>query len=169
MNRKELISKTAEVLRTNNIRKPVKFPRQVFHISDDEGNSKDFWVKKTDKTVPYKTEDVATILDTCIQVIIDSIRRGEEVRIPGFGVLELHYRAAREAILPSTGERVKVAERLVPKFTYGKHLRLAAKMYDISRKEGDTDEKIKEEFGVDDEHYVNTAHPTKPWWEEDDE
>ena len=63
MNKKDLISKTAEVLRSNNIIKPVSTPKQVFHRSDDEGNQKDFVVKKTDKTVLYNTADVAAILD----------------------------------------------------------------------------------------------------------
>ena len=58
MNKKELISKTADILRERGIRKPVKVPRQVFHITDDEGNQKDFIVRKTDKTVMYNIEEM---------------------------------------------------------------------------------------------------------------
>ena len=49
MNKIDFIKCVSDVLRTNDIKKPVSIPKQVFHISDDEGNSKDFTVKKTDK------------------------------------------------------------------------------------------------------------------------
>lgn len=58
MNRKELVRRIANVMRENNIRKPVSSQKQVFHISDDEGNTKDFVVKKTDKGVLFTYDDV---------------------------------------------------------------------------------------------------------------
>ena len=132
MNKKGLISKTAEVLRNNNIRKPVSTPKQVFHISDDEGNQKDFVVKKTDKTVLYNTTDVAAILDACLSVVEEAIKHGEEVSIHGFGTLGVHQRAARTTKHPETGETVKVNARYVPKFSFGNNLRMAAKVYELS-------------------------------------
>lgn len=132
MNKKDLISKAAEVLRSNNIRKPVSTPKQVFHISDDDGNQKDFVVKKTDKTVLYNTADVAAILDACLSVVEDAIKHGEEVSIHGFGTLGVHQRAARMAKHPETGEAVKVNARYVPKFSFGNNLRMAAKVYELS-------------------------------------
>ena len=132
MNKKDLISKAAEVLRSNNIRKPVSTPKQVFHISDDEGNQKDFVVKKTDKTVLYNMDDVAAILDACLNVIEEAIKHGEEVTIHGFGTLGVHQRAARTTKHPETGEIVKVNARYVPKFSFGNTLRMAAKVYELS-------------------------------------
>lgn len=72
MNKKELISRVAEVLRSNNIKKPVSTPKQVFHISDDEGNHKDFVVRKTDKSILYNVNDVGVILEACLSVVEDS-------------------------------------------------------------------------------------------------
>lgn len=132
MNKKELISKVAEVLRSNNIRKPVSTPKQVFHISDDEGNQKDFVVKKTDKSVLYNTTDVASIIEACLAVIEDSIKHGEEVYIHGFGTLGVHQRAARTTKHPETGQTVDVRARYVPKFSFGNNLRMAAKVYEMS-------------------------------------
>lgn len=132
MNKKDLISKTAEVLRSNNIRKPVSTPKQVFHISDDEGNQKDFIVKKTDKAVLYNTTDVTAILDACLSVVEDAIKHGEEVSIHGFGTLGVHKRAERITKHPETGEIVKVNARFVPKFSFGNNLRMAAKVYELS-------------------------------------
>ena len=132
MNKKELISKVTEVLRSNNIRKPVSTPKQVFHISDDEGNQKDFVVKKTDKSVLYNTTDVASIIEACLAVIEDSIKHGEEVYIHGFGTLGVHQRAARTTKHPETGQTVDVRARYVPKFSFGNNLRMAAKVYEMS-------------------------------------
>ena len=132
MNKKDLISKTTEVLRANNIRKPISIPKQVFHISDDEGNSKDFVVRKTDKSVLYNTNDVSEILDACMAVIEDSLRRGEEVYVHGFGTLTVQKRAARQTKHPDTREVIYIDERYIPKFSFGNNLRMAAKMYELS-------------------------------------
>ena len=53
MNRKEFARRVATLMREKDIRKPVSIPKQVFHISDDEGNSRDFVVRKTDKSVQF--------------------------------------------------------------------------------------------------------------------
>lgn len=132
MNKKDLISKAADVLRNNNIRKPVSIPKQVFHISDDEGNQKDFIVRKTDKTVMYNVNDVGAILDACLSVVEDAIKHGEEVSIHGFGTLNVHKREARQTKHPVTKEITKVDARYVPKFSYGNNLRMAAKLYELS-------------------------------------
>lgn len=132
MNKKDLISKITDVLRNNNIRKPVSTPKQVFHISDDEGNHKDFVVKQTDKSVLFNANDISAILDVCLAVIEDSMKHGEEIRIHGFGTLGLHQRAARTTKHPETGETVEVRARYVPKFSFGNNLRMAARLYELS-------------------------------------
>lgn len=135
MNRKELVRRIAGLMRTNNIRKPVSSQKQVFHISDDEGNKKDFVVRKTDKQVLFTTDDVEAIIDSCICVIEDALKRGEEISIRGFGTLGLHHRKARATKRPDTGEWVEVEARYVPKFTFGNDLRMCAKMYELSLSE----------------------------------
>lgn len=132
MNKKDLISRVTEALRNNDIRKPVAIPKQVFHISDDEGNSKDFIVRKTDKSVLYNANDVSMILDACLSVVEDAIKHGEDVSIHGFGTLGVHKRAARKTKHPDTGEVVEVSARYVPKFSFGNNLRMAAKLYELS-------------------------------------
>jgi nucleoid DNA-binding protein len=132
MNKRDLINKVTEMLKNNNIRKPVSTPKQVFHISDDEGNQSDFAIRKPDKKVLYNTNDVTAIIETCLSVIEDAIRHGEKVYIHGFGVFDIHKRAARQTKHPDTGEVVYVQERYVPKFSFGNNLRMAAKVYELS-------------------------------------
>ena len=131
MNKKELSSRVAEVLRANNIRKPVSVKKQTFHITDEEGNTADFHIKQQDKNVLYTVDDTANIIDACLAVILDAIKNGEEISIKGFGNLGLHYRAARRTKEPNTGEWCEIEARYVPKFSYGNDLRMAARLYEV--------------------------------------
>ncbi len=132
MNRKELISRVASVMRENNVRKSVSFPKQVFHISDDEGNSKDFVVKKGEKNVLFCADDIENILNACLFVIKDALKKGEEVSIKGFGSLGLKYRVKRATKKFGTDEWIDVDARYIPKFTFGNDLRMCAKVYELS-------------------------------------
>lgn len=145
MNKKQLVSNVAEVLRGNGVRKYVSFPKQTFRISDTEGNTKDFVVRQTDKEVLYTVEDVGVVIDACLSVAQDAIKRGEEVNLKGFGSLGLHYRAPRKTKRPGTDEWVDVKGRYVPKFTFGNSLRMAARVYEMSLDDFDIDEDIYEE------------------------
>lgn len=136
MNRREFVRRIANVMRENNIRKPVSSPKQVFHISDDEGNKKDFVVKKTDKSVLFTVDDVEAVVDACLYVIEESLKRGEPVSIRGFGSLGLKYRKPRATKRPGTEEWVDVEARYVPKFSFGNDLRMCAKVYELSLGDG---------------------------------
>lgn len=135
MNKKELSSRVAEVLRANNIRKPVSVKKHTFHIVDEDGNTADFHIKQQDKNVLYTVDDTANIIDACLAVILDAIKNGEEISIKGFGNLGLHYRAARRTKEPNTGEWCEIEARYVPKFSYGNDLRMAARLYELSHAE----------------------------------
>lgn len=132
MNKRQLASRVAEVMRKNNIRKSVLIPKRTFHISDDDGNSKDFVVRSADKKVLFSVDEVEAILDTALQVIAESLKTGEPVTIQGFGSFGLKYRKARATKQVGTDEWIDVAARYVPKFSFGNSLRMAAKLYELS-------------------------------------
>ena len=132
MTKKDLISQVVSVLQHNGVAKKISTPKQVFHISDDEGNQKDFVVRKTDKEVSFNTNDVALILDACLLVVEDAIKHGEEVTLHGFGTLGLHHRAARKTKKVGTDKWVDIEARYVPKFVSGNNLKVAAKLYELS-------------------------------------
>lgn len=140
MNKKELSSRVAEVLRANNIRKPVSVKKQTFHITDEDGNTADFHIKQQDKNVLYTVDDTANVIDACIAVILDAIKNGEELSIKGFGSLGLHYRAARRTKEPNSGEWCEIEARYIPKFSYGNDLRMAARLYELSHAETEQEE-----------------------------
>lgn len=132
MNKKDFIRCVSDLLRTNDIKKPVSIPKQVFHISDNEGNSKDFTIKKTDKSVLYTRDDVAAIVDACLYVIQELLKRGEPISFHGFGTLGLNYRKPRATKCVGTEEDVVIKGRYVPKFSFGNDLRMCAKIYELS-------------------------------------
>lgn len=132
MKRKEVVQAAAALLRENNIRKPVSIPKQVFHISDDEGNRKDFTVKKIDKKVLYTATDVEAILDACTHVIQEALKRGEEVRLHGFGILCLRYRNPTTVKNVLDGARIEMDGHYVPKFISGNDLKRCAQLYEQS-------------------------------------
>ena len=134
MNKKDLVSRAAEILRQNDIRKPVKIKKHKFQIIDEDGDVAYFTVKRADKQVLYTVDDISNIIDACIEAVLESIRRGEEVNVRGFGTLGLHYRAARRTKQPGTEDWYEIDAHYIPKFFSGNDLRAAAKVYDISRK-----------------------------------
>lgn len=132
MNRMDLIKRVTNVMREKDIRKLVSTPRKVFHISDDEGNSKDFVIKKTDKGVLFTSDDIEIIVDNILDVIMDTLKHGDEISIRGFGTLALNLREERATKHPVTGEDITIAAHYTPKFVAGKDLRMCAKIYELS-------------------------------------
>lgn len=132
MNRKEFVRRIASVMRENDIRKPVSMPKQVFHISDDEGNKKDFVLRKIDKTVLFTVDDVEAVVDACLYVIGESLKHGESITFRGFGTLGLKYMKPKKLKHVETGEDIISAAHYLPKFSYGNDLRMCAKIYELS-------------------------------------
>ena len=124
-------------MRENNVRKPVSIPKHVFHISDDDGNSKNFIVKQTDKNVLYTADDVEAVLDACQYVIHDALKHGEEVSINGIGKLCLKYQKERMSHNVVEKEMVKIEGHYSPKFVSGNELKRCAQIYEQSLKDRD--------------------------------
>ena len=64
-------------------------------------------------------------LDATLNAITESLKKGEEVKIVGFGTFVVADRAAGEARNPRTGEKVKVPASKAPKFRAGAGLKEA--------------------------------------------
>lgn len=67
------------------------------------------------------------VVDTIINSITDSLKKGDEVSISGLGIFSAKMRAAREARNPRTGEKIQVPAMRVPKFRAAKALKDAVK------------------------------------------
>jgi DNA-binding protein HU-beta len=62
-------------------------------------------------------------VDAAIDVITGALKKGDEVKIVGFGTFVVTKRAAGEARNPRTGEKVKVPASMTPKFRAGAGLK----------------------------------------------
>lgn len=62
-------------------------------------------------------------LDAILDVIIEELANGGEVKISGFGTFSVAERAAREGRNPATGETIQIAASRAPKFKAAKALK----------------------------------------------
>lgn len=68
-------------------------------------------------------EDVEVSINKVFDQLIDALSRGERIEIRGFGSFTLHYRPARIAHNPKTGEKVSTPAKHFPHFKPGKELK----------------------------------------------
>ncbi|MBI2096317.1 MAG: HU family DNA-binding protein [Candidatus Taylorbacteria bacterium] len=66
-------------------------------------------------------------VDTVVNSIIETLKKGGEVSIAGLGIFSVRQRKAREARNPRTGAAIQVPAMKVPKFRPAKGLKEAVK------------------------------------------
>lgn len=67
------------------------------------------------------------VVDVVFDTIVKTLAKGDEVKLPGFGVFKVVKRAERMGVNPKTGEKIKIAASTKPKFRAGKLLKEAVK------------------------------------------
>lgn len=65
------------------------------------------------------------IVDAVLDTIVQTLGRGDEVAISGFGTFRVVKRAARMGVNPKTGEKIQIKASTKPKFRAGKLLKEA--------------------------------------------
>lgn len=87
-------------------------------------NKQDLVSKVADKADISKTKAAAAV-DAVIDAIKTSLKKGDDVRLVGFGTFSVAKRAATTGRNPRTGEAIKIAASKQPKFKAGKELKEA--------------------------------------------
>ena len=64
-------------------------------------------------------------LSALIEVISDTLSKGDSLTLPGFGTFEVRERAARNGRNPQTGEELKIGASRIPAFKAGAALKAA--------------------------------------------
>jgi DNA-binding protein HU-beta len=59
-------------------------------------------------------------IDVMLDTIKRTVKKGEDVTFVGFGTFTKSRKASRLGVNPSTGERIRIRARVVPKFRPGK-------------------------------------------------
>lgn len=79
--------------------------------------------KLADKLNHIAAKDVEFAIKEILEMMAQSLSKGERIEIRGFGSFSLHYRAPRTGRNPKTGEAVELSGKYVPHFKPGKELR----------------------------------------------
>ena len=62
-------------------------------------------------------------LDAAIETVIEALKKGDEVRLVGFGTFSAPMRGERKVRIPGTGETKTLPAARTPKFKPGKGLK----------------------------------------------
>lgn len=85
-------------------------------------NKNDLIAEVADTTGLTKA-DATKAVDGVLDIIASSLKKGDEVRLVGFGTFAVAKRAASEGRNPRTGEKINIPASKRPKFTAGKALK----------------------------------------------
>ena len=81
----------------------------------------DAMAKKMCDSATKKEAEAA--LKAFVDVVTEELAKKEKIQLVGFGTFETSVRPEREGRNPRTGETMKIAESVVPKFKPGKALK----------------------------------------------
>ena len=84
-------------------------------------------IAKAAKDTGLKKASAAAVVDSIIDGITTSLKKGDHVSFVGFGTFKISNRKARVARNPQTGAAIKIPKRRVPRFSAGKALRQAVR------------------------------------------
>ena len=84
-------------------------------------------VAKIAKDTGITKTNAAAVIDSIIDGITKSLKKGDPVSFVGFGTFKISNRKARTARNPQTGAAINIPKRRVPRFTAGKGLKKAVK------------------------------------------
>jgi DNA-binding protein HU-beta len=74
-----------------------------------------------------KRTEAERTLNALTDIVKETLQRGGEVAITGFGKFSVAQRSARQGVNPQTGERIQIAASKAPKFSAGADFKKALK------------------------------------------
>jgi DNA-binding protein HU-beta len=83
-------------------------------------------INEVAKVVGTKKEAQAAV-DCVLDSVTETLKKGQDVTLVGFGTFKVAKRKARKGRNPATGEEIDIKATTVPKFVPGKALKEAVK------------------------------------------
>lgn len=80
-------------------------------------------IAKMAKDAKVTKAAAAKALDSLIDGVKKSLKKGDKVTLIGFGTFSVTQRKARKGRNPQTGKEIKIPARKAPKFSAGKALK----------------------------------------------
>jgi DNA-binding protein HU-beta len=96
-------------------------------ISEEGAMTKTDLIEKMAKDAEISKAAAAKALDSFIDGVKKTVKKGDKVSMVGFGTFSIAKRAARKGRNPRTGETIKIKASKTPKFTAGKGFKDAVK------------------------------------------
>lgn len=84
-------------------------------------------IEKVAKDASLTKADAGRALDSTIDAIVKTMKKGDKVTLVGFGAFSVSKRKARTGRNPRTGQTIKIPAHKAPKFTAGKTFKTAVK------------------------------------------
>ncbi len=84
-------------------------------------------VEKMAKDARVSKAAAGKALDSFIEGVVKSVKKGNKVALVGFGTFSVSKRKARTGRNPQTGKPIQIPARKVPKFSAGKTFKQAVK------------------------------------------
>jgi nucleoid DNA-binding protein len=98
-----------------------------FHSAREVRMNKQDIVSKIAKDTGLTKVSAAAAIDSILDGITKSLKKGDAVSFVGFGTFKTSNRKARTARNPQTGAAIKIPKRRVPRFSAGKALKQAVR------------------------------------------
>lgn len=89
--------------------------------------NKDELVDKVVDKTGFLKKQVKECLDSALDIITKTLKKGEKVHLVGFGGFRAQVRKGRKGINPRTGKEMKIKNVKVAKFRAGKRLKEAVR------------------------------------------
>lgn len=84
-------------------------------------------IEKLSKDVALTKADTERVLDAFIETVRNSVKKGDEVKLVGFGTFTKSKRKARTGRNPQTGKAIKIPAAWYPKFRPGSEFKAMLK------------------------------------------
>ncbi len=72
-----------------------------------------------------KKQEASSAVDALVDTVTETLKRGSEVTLSGFGKFHVADRAARVGVHPQTGAAIEIPASRVPRFAAGSALKSA--------------------------------------------
>ena len=89
--------------------------------------TKSEFVDQVAEAANLSRQEAGRAVDAVLTTIEDTLRRGSDVTLSGFGKFHVAERGARQGVHPRTGAAIQIAASKVPRFTAGSGLKKAVR------------------------------------------
>ncbi len=85
------------------------------------------FIKVVAERAGVSQKDTKNVIDTALDIIAETLKKGEKVTLTGFGTFEVRDRQAREGVNPQTREKIQIPATKTPGFSASSTLKESVK------------------------------------------